>query len=114
MKLKLLACVSTLIYANQSYSDTLWCTGKITNTYVAANSGLYIKPGWGDWKYLCNLNGSYNSIETTTCNAWLSMAQVSIAADKDLIIKLDNVTGTCETQGDNGSFPKPTYVQLKK
>ena len=42
------------------------------------------------------------------------MVQVSIAADKDLIIILENATGTCETQGNNGFFPKPAYVQLKK
>lgn len=104
----------TTLISLQPFADTLWCTGKITDVYIHNNSGLYIKPTWGDWKQLCGLDGNINSISSTTCNAWLSIAQVAIAADKDIAIKLEDISGTCEEQPDNGLFPKPTYVRLIK
>lgn len=113
MKKLLLIFVLTII-SKALYADTLWCTGKILNTYVSAGSGVFVKPDWGDWKLLCGLDGSRHSIGTETCQAWLSLAQVSIAADKRLTIKLENVSGECSTQANNGSFPKPVYVQLVK
>lgn len=105
--------ISSLSYGEETNS-TLWCKGKITNSYVSSSSGLFVKPSWGGWKQLCNLDGNFNSISTETCNSWLSMAQISIAADKDIIIKLEDVSGQCSNQEDNSGFPKPTYVQLVK
>jgi len=73
---KIALCISMLSISAGISADTIWCTGKITNAYVSSSSGLFVKPDWGEWKRLCNLNGSHNGIETETCNSWLSMAQV--------------------------------------
>lgn len=111
---KFLYTIALIIFSKPVFAETLWCTGKILNTYVSAGSGVFVKPDWGNWKLLCGLDGSRNAISTETCQAWLSFAQISVAADKDLTIKLENVTGECSTQADNGGFPKPTFVQLVK
>jgi len=114
MKKIMFLCGFLLMISSQSYGATLWCKGKVLNLYVSAGSGLFVKPDWGDWKFLCNLNGSSGGIESQTCNSWLSIAEISMAADKNLIIKLEGVTGTCEEQADNSAFPKPAYLQLIK
>ena len=111
---KLISTLLLLLLSKSVFAETLWCTGKILNTYVSSGSGVFVKPDWGNWKLLCGLDGSRNEISTETCQAWLSMAQVSIAADKAVTIKLEDVSGECSTQADNGSFPKPVYVQLVK
>ncbi len=111
---KIVSAIFLLHFSFWVYSETLWCEGKIDNLYISSSSGLYVKPDWGDWKRLCNLNGAYNDIDSETCNSWFGIAQIALVADKTITIKVEGANNSCEQLGNNTDFPKPVYVRLNK
>jgi hypothetical protein len=98
-----------LLMCSNSYAAAI-CTGKVTEVALHHSGELRIVTDFRSTYFaICNVNGTWNNIETTTCMAWFS--QVELAYKNNIDIRIHYANGTdCNTFPAYADAPKPDYI----
>jgi hypothetical protein len=98
-----------MFLSSNSFADQM-CTGKVTQVAVHSSGELRITTDFkASYFAICNVNGTWNNVATTTCMAWLS--QVELAYKNNMPIQIYYPTGTnCGSFSSSGNAPMPNYI----
>lgn len=95
-------------------AGNIWCTGTVSNVYIAADKSVVIKGSWrNDYTRICSTDGS-TGVDTVTCSLWFSIVSASMTNDKQVILMYSDRDGQyqCDNLPKYYTAPNPAYVML--
>jgi hypothetical protein len=112
-------CFRSLVVGVAAASFTLgaqsaqqWCVGTLSFLFVDAAGAVNVLPSArNDYVQLCNVNGTWGNIPTTTCLAWLSLARNALQRGSAVTIYYGDAP-VCSALPTYGSAPVPNYVMM--
>lgn len=89
-----------------------WCSGTLSYLFVDTSGAVYVNNSWrGDYVILCNVNGTWAGIPTTTCLAWLSLARNALQRASYVTFYYSDAPA-CNAMPTYGSAPVPSYIMM--
>lgn len=105
-----------LTMSQASFASALYCSGKVNDFYIDSIGNVTIYSTWrNEWTTVCNLKGSRNGIDTTTCALWAAMAQKNVSQPTlTTLVMFPELPAsvTCANYATYGSAPPVTYYRL--
>lgn len=101
----------TLFSVNLS-AQTIYCTGKISSTYISKDGNVYINGAWrGSWTKVCNTK----DVDVVTCSLWTSYAMSAVQNNLDMTLRyiVSDEGITCANLPTYNKSPKPEYLMLR-
>ena len=114
MKTLIIVLCSLLSLFQCAVAGNIWCTGTVSNVYIAADKSVVIKGSWrNDYTRICSTDGS-TGVDTVTCSLWYSIVSASIVNDKQVILMYSDQNGQyqCDNLPNYYTAPNPYYVML--
>ncbi|MBW8184284.1 hypothetical protein [Shewanella nanhaiensis] len=97
-------------------AGNIWCTGTVSNVYIAADNSVVIKGSWrNDYTRICSTDGS-TGIDTVTCSLWFSIISTAMTNDKQVKLMYSDRDGQfqCNNLPTYYSTHNPSYVMLER
>ena len=103
---------SMLLMSFQSFADSVWCSGKITHTYLNHDGVLYIHGTWrNQHTAICDVDNIRDGVTPETCKGWLSIAMAAKLSQNNVVLHYGDVP-SCSAIPQYNSAPKPSYLML--
>jgi hypothetical protein len=105
-----------LLLSTNGFAANMWCSGFVSNVYIAADKSVIIKASWNDnYTRICSTDGS-TGIDTVTSSLWFSTITTSMVNNKSVMLMYSDNNGQfkCNSLPSYGSTPNPIYVMLIK
>jgi hypothetical protein len=114
MKIIIIVLCSLLSIFQFAVAGNIWCTGTVSNVYIAADNSVVIKGSWrNDYTRICSTDGS-TGVDTVTCSLWFSIVSSSMTNDKQVILMYSDQNGQyqCNNLPTYYQIHNPSYVML--
>jgi hypothetical protein len=107
--------VAATLHSLAASAGTIWCQGKITNTYVDAGGSLFIQGVWrNDYTMLCSIKSVWKGIDPVVCMGWMGIALTATSKQQEVIVYYADPTAVaCNTLPTYSNAPGPIYLMLK-
>lgn len=94
-----------------SHSASIYCSGKIENSYIDGSGNVTIKGTWRkNWTRICNTSDS----DVVNCSLWASYVATAVKDNLSVIVSYSANNGeTCSSLPTYNSAPKPVYLMIK-
>lgn len=110
MKITLVIVLLSINMLAASLAHAVQCEGKVKEVAISSGGEVRLVTDFrSSYFTIYNVNGTWNSVPTTTCMAWFSQAQLAYNNNKNLTIMYADPTD-CNTFPHYGSAPKPQYL----
>ena len=108
--IKLLGIIGIVTLSCSVSAKTIYCTGKVKNSYIEANGSVNIAGTWhNSWQRICNANGA----DTVNCSLWTSYIATAIQNNLDVTIQYKVASDVaCNSLPTYASAPKPNYIMV--
>ena len=93
-------------------AESIFCEGKVKDSWVDHSGTLMINTTWKDFVGLCNMNRPHNNISPETCKSWAGIVLTAITAQKPLRLQYYNLKNCSDLKSYHAS-EKPNYVMLR-
>lgn len=116
--MKFLGIISILSLSFNTHSAVLNCSGHVNELEILSTGIVRIKmdgSGLNNSAYICRSGTEWGGIDQTTCNAWISFVQFSLATGKKINVSYNtNDYSACSELPYNSNSLTPFLVSVKQ
>lgn len=113
-KIRIATLIIVTLLSSGVEAAAIWCSGKISSTYVDASGSLITTSAWrGDYTMLCNIRSAWKGIDPTVCLSWMGIALTAASKQQSVTIQYtDPAAVACNTLETYAGAPPPVYLML--